>query len=502
MHKDKLHKLLHSLSPAEIKFFRLYARRHFDKSKAAYLRLFDLCLKENHHQEETIRKKISPALSKPGYSSLKKYLYDLVLKSLVIQRSETSTYASLLQELGAAEVLAEKQLFDESLLRLNKVKAAAKDNEMFCLALSAAWFEEIVMLTTGYTFTDSSSVSARHDSMKKMIRQIQAAMDLNSLFADYARLNRGGLLTETDQQQLQELFRNPLIQNGLHYDMGTARRGYWILKMVEARFHRKNDEALSYLLKIYEQCTGYPPDFYFHENLLITASSMLIFAYLQQGQAGEAMAVLQKLKGMKPAALQNQYMLFRSTFLIELMVCRYQKNHQGAMQLINGYESSAKKFRNRSFNILEYRNYQTIIAYLIGTKQPAEALPFIHAILNDPSTKDKGILFQLYARILSLIVHFELRNADLLESSLRSLEYFLQTNAVQFKFIGHVVRFFKTAQKLNGNISDALKTLAQSLQALGETPVERIHLFDLVDCGWLQSKGIELNIPGPRPMVM
>jgi len=501
MPKDKLRRLINSLTETEIKFFRQYARRHISRSKAVYLKIFDLMLKQKDGNDELIKNKLNGKLSDEAFVSLKKYLYEMVLKTLVLLREETSIFGEMLKEISAAEVLTEKQLFDDALKKLNRVKAATYDNELFSLSLVASWFEEVIMRTTGYTLTSAPETINRFEKIKELANQILSQIEMSQLFAGYGNLSQSGIVKEEEDKALKDIFNNPLLNDNLTHPLISAQRTYWMMKGLKERYLGNNESSTTYIDKIHDLVNEYPRSFPYHEYLLIFSSYMRVLSKLEKGDMKQAADLLHELKNLNTLSNQNKFLQFRLTFLLELMIMKLQKNHERCLSLIMQYESKAKNLRGQSFNVMEYRNYQAIINYLISKKYFNDAIPFLNGILNDKVNKSTGVSYQIYARIANLIVHYELGNHELIESSVRALDYFIKSNLMHIQIIRHLLRFFRSTNRKPDREEKSLHVLENGLRELIEIPAERVYLYELVQTGWLQQKGILISISEPRPMI-
>lgn len=499
---NKLSRLLGTLTQSEIRFFRQYAQRHITTGKAIYLKLFDLLLDADHLPESEIRKKLSNKMSQRDYNSCKNYLYDLLLKTLVIQREETSLYARMLKELSAVEVLNDRELMDDAKMKLRKIRAATQSNDLYCLALTASWFEELMMRSTGYTLSSSSEVEERQQNLKELAAQIKAQFDLGALFASYANLNRSGLLKSEEEQHLRNLFSDPLLSNEGDYTLPSNNRLFWVMKMVEARYFGDKELSYDYIRRIFEITAKFPPNFFYHEANWIFSHYLMILHQMEKKDFQGALDTLGKLRSIQPQSKQNRYLQFRLTFQIQLMMLAFQRKHKECLEAISNYESQAKELRGNAFNINEYRIYQSIIGYLMGAGLYKESLGFINTILNDRHSRKRGTPYQLYARVMNLIVHYELGNLDTLESSIRSFEYLIQSDKIQLQYLSHVLAFFNAIRRNHNSIDCELAALGKALEPLIDIPSERAHLFDVIDCGWWKQKGLNLSVTGHRSLLM
>lgn len=73
--------LIHSLTKAEKRSFKLYARRSGDTTSAKFVRLFDIMERMTHYDEVAILKKLG-SVNKAQFSNQKAHLYTQLLASL------------------------------------------------------------------------------------------------------------------------------------------------------------------------------------------------------------------------------------------------------------------------------------------------------------------------------------------------------------------------------------------------------------------------------------
>jgi hypothetical protein len=499
---NQLRRLLNTLTESEIKYFRQYAHRHIASGKTSYLKLFELMVDSKHLSDAEVRKQFYPALSPAGLLSLKKYLYNLVLKTLVSRREETHVFPRLLKELSMVEILNDKMLYDDAIKKLQKIRNETSGNDLYCLTLVAYWFEEVMMRSIGYSMGLTADAARRNAAFVDFADKVNNQIKLGALFSYYAILNRSGLVKTEEEKRLQEIFHDPLLDDHASYDLIAAQRSYMVMKQLQARFHGDKQLSFQYIRQLHHILMKFPSDFFYHESSQIFSTCTLAIYHLERAEFGPAEKLLAQLRSMNPHTGQNKYMLFRMKFQVELLLLRAQGKHEQCLDAIMKYESQAKAMRGKLFNILEYRNFQSIISYLLSRNLYRECLSFINTILNDSRIKKKGVPYQLYAQIMNLIVHYELNNQELLESSIRSFEYYISKNHVNLEFIKHTLIFFRAVSRSRNRFKDELEKYGKALIPLLEIPVEKVNLFDLIDSGWLQQKGIPIKASGLRPMLM
>ena len=121
---NALHVLIKSLSKAEKRHFRLYAKRNFGDKQAKFLELFDLLDKQETFDHEKIRKRFSKT-SISALSNLKAHLHEQLLISLRLLHHNDSS-VRIHELLSFANVLYSKGLYLQSLEQLKRARGFAE----------------------------------------------------------------------------------------------------------------------------------------------------------------------------------------------------------------------------------------------------------------------------------------------------------------------------------------------------------------------------------------
>ena len=124
---NALYLLIHSLSKAEKRHFRSYAKRNFGEKDIKFLTLFDLLDKQSTYNSEKIRGNFS-GTSISAISNLKSHLYEQLLISLrLLHRNDSSV--KIHELLSFANVLYSKGLYLQSLEQLKRARVYAESME-------------------------------------------------------------------------------------------------------------------------------------------------------------------------------------------------------------------------------------------------------------------------------------------------------------------------------------------------------------------------------------
>lgn len=140
--KEYLFILIKSLSQAEKRSFKLYAKRFDSNENAKFLKLFDIMDKLEVYDEQVILKK-SP-VSKKQLANMKAHLYKQVLISLRLIYADQNVELQLNEQIDFAWILYNKGLYKQSLKLLDKAKHIAERYFLDTIVLRIVELEKVI----------------------------------------------------------------------------------------------------------------------------------------------------------------------------------------------------------------------------------------------------------------------------------------------------------------------------------------------------------------------
>ena len=133
-------------------------------------------------------------------------------------------------------------------------------------------------------------------------------------------------------------------------------------------------------------------------------------------------------------------------------------------------------------------NYEFCNVYF-GAGEYSKANTYLNKILNEHVDVRNDL--QCFSRILSMIIHFELGHADLLEYVVQSTHRFLLKRKRLYKFESIVLHFIRKELPVintQKQLINAFKKLKTEIIAATKNPFEKT-VFDYFDfISWLESK--------------
>ena len=133
--------LIKSLSKAEKRNFRIYAKRIQNSEELLFLRLFDLVDKQKSFDEQEIYANLG-LTDRVQFSNLKRHLYTQIIASLRMLFKEKGANYKVREYVDYAYILYGKGLYLQALKILKKAKEMAKKHHLIYLQLTIIEFEK------------------------------------------------------------------------------------------------------------------------------------------------------------------------------------------------------------------------------------------------------------------------------------------------------------------------------------------------------------------------
>ncbi len=487
---DKLYRFIHALTPAEKRYFRLYVRGKTERS-SKYLLLFDAMEAQPRFDEEALKKRVYDGKPVEGkkYSELKAYLYDLLLKSLQAFDDDQAVEYRLNNLLEGVAVLFKRGMYDDCRDLLHKAAKTAAHYECFTHQLDIIRWEKQL----AYTQMD---VDFLHRQLEKMVfeenRALRQLQNLSAyrqaFFQVYEAIKREAQYRGDDRlarvQALvdQELFADPdqalshkarvlyyRTLNLVHYtalDYGQFyQSGQNLILLLESQPHFLKENLADYIAAL--------------SNFILSCG--LLRRY------DEVRLSLNKLRSLRPITEDDRRKIHRQYFTNSFALNTFTGDFQEARREMEQCQEEARQFDPHDYETASFYFQYACICF--GCDDFDGALDYLNQWLNQPRTVEREDL-QSVARILSLIIHFEMGNWMLLESLMRSATRFLQKKNRLFDLERRFIQYMSEYMRQSGAREQraVFEKMRTALQELAKTP-ETQALLQTFDFGaWLDAK--------------
>jgi hypothetical protein len=489
MPTEDLFRLIKVMSKSEKRYFTLWSG--LQKGNKKYLLLFKAIEKQKVYDENKLKNLFLKENSISQLPVAKIYLFDLLVKSLTLYHSDRTADFSIREALHKVEVLFYKGMFEQCLKIIQKHKKIAEKLGKYSLMLELMRWERRIF---GFDVDNLSLLSnawLENAAVQKKMNKSYGYQQKNLVF--WKQFNeRGKTRKKQETAEFDNLFMNSLLKDEPH-DLGWEAQ--WYDLVTHQNYYRANGNYEKSLiaaqrgLKIMDD----NPDLQKEDPHKYVSSLINMAMSLQELERfNECLYYTKKLRTFVKQPVfsfysQLQTRAYTLSYYSELEVYIRNGQIEKAIQLIPVIE---KHIELPSRGISEYLKMglylEITYAYIIAGNYK-KALLWANKILSRPSSRTD---IQPIARIMNILIHYELGNTDVLESMIASAEHFLKSKDRFYEYEKEIFRMIKRLQAAGNNktqlaIFSELKEYAQQM-SLGEYGKIVLEYFDITL--WVDSK--------------
>ena len=183
----------------------------------------------------------------------------------------------------------------------------------------------------------------------------------------------------------------------------------------------------------------------------------------------------------------DELKIHRQYYQNKFNVCIKMGTFEEGVEAMEKHLKEVEKFDQDAFERNSF--YLSYFYIYFGVGDYDQALESLNQLLNLPKTTEREDI-QSLARILNLIIHFEIGNTLLLESLLRSTYRFLSKRNRMYGFEKSVLGFIQRSGSLRSarELREAFIDLKKEFGNLSQNPSESAMLRYFNFTAWLESK--------------
>lgn len=468
-----LYQLVHVLTPAEQRTFHHLAHRHTDQRKMGYYELFEILRRQDRFDEAAARE--ATGLKKPHFAVIKRQLYEQLMQALSYHHRQDHDLEKGRRLLQQTRILLEKDLVDQAEKRLRKARKLIEGHQLTalqteCLLLRKALLEKRLnqpgaRQTLNALQKDwTSALTALDLAGEAAIASLEAA--LQHLQKIRAQGNQEGHspIPIMERPAFREALQAPEWTTQL--DARRALSTYHFMNAEPAAAFAQNQALLQLFQEAPFLKERYPASYLtVLQNLLIDLFQLQNWGKLEEGlrqlRQLPKQHAFKRLQGITPRIEERSTLLEANMLVVRKA---YGRGRQLADELMPRLEHHTLR--------LSYPNQQSLL-YLLALCQwldgaADDAQSTINLFLDRYRKKTLEELYH-FARLLQLMIHFDLEHVEL-------LPYLLQS--------------FRRSH--TGFYPESTELFLQHLQQLLNATRSREHLKTLT--GWrsaIQNAGLE-----------
>ncbi|MFK5972689.1 MAG: hypothetical protein QM485_05360 [Flavobacteriaceae bacterium] len=490
-HKDALFVLVKSLSKSEKRQFKLYVGRLGVNTDAKFLALFNLLDRIKQYNEKVILS--SGIVKKAQLSNLKAHLYKQILVSLRLNPVNQNIRVQIREQLDFATILYQKGLYKQSLKILDKVKTTAIENEEKNVAYEIVEFEKII--ETQYI---TRSIPDRANELAIQAKELSAQNVITSKLSNLSlqlygmMLKIGYVQSDSDYQKVKKYFEKHLPKYSIE-NLGF-REKLWLYKAYL---------WYSFLIQDFLSCYKYSNKWVnlFYENKEMIRLNPVFFLkgnhYLL-----ESLFYVKYASQFKQTLEQLESVLESKTFPkndnINSLAFLYINANKLNLHFLEGtFEKGLYLVRIIEYGINKHKDridahhimvlYYKIASLYFGNGDNKNCILYLKKIINNRHLKMREDLM-CFARVLSLVAHYEAGMDYHLEVQLKSTYKFLMKMNDLHAVQKEMIKFLRNLGNIYPHqLRNEFQKLHTELKKYEDHPYEKRAFLYLDIISWLES---------------
>lgn len=493
---DNLFILIQSLSKSEKKYFKRFCRLYSSDKKNNYIKLFDYIENQTFYDEIKLKQYFQKENFSKHLSVIKDYLYKLILKSLVLQRSSAELAYELKESVMECDILVSRGMYNQSRKRIKKTKEILNKYGYNLLLLELLSIEKYTINNLN-KYQKKSVLDQIIDEEKKVISQISRNSEIANLKRKLMiNLSEMGMPVRNNDDILKmNRFIKSLEKRTVSSSLSSHSRSVLYHTKIAAYISvtdylnaYKDSIKLIKLLKSSSELILKDP------KNMYGALHNLVFLTLNLKNKLKTLKYLNELRSYINKiefkySKEIYYNIYLNYFNLELSVDNRFFNLNSRDDRILQFKEFCKK--NKSYiNQSYYLNSSALLVtnYLVHSEWE-KALAENNRLMN--LKKEYVSREQNYhAQINSFIIHYELKNFELLENQIIRFYNLLKINKGINELELTAAKYFKKLiNKINiSEIKEIFIEFGDKLETLKKTPSINQVLNDYFLPEWIKSK--------------
>ncbi|MBP6730658.1 MAG: hypothetical protein KA149_01290 [Chitinophagales bacterium] len=475
---DLLHQLIHSLSKTEKKYFKETS------SGQNYVKLFDAINEQKEYDEEKLRKKFKGETFINNFSAAKSYLQEALLRSLRNFNAGKLMDDVSYERLQNIKLLYEKGFVTVAEKQLAKLKQFCYTYELYTRLLEVFSFE--MQLNNGLNRSNEKLYAER----KRILKVLGNINELNQVYGEMIAIaTRTGYHSKAQTDMVEQLMQNPLLnENAIcgepdekyalwnvffvyHYISKNFSEAYKA-KMKQFELYRDGDVIIKTRPKTYLLMLG---------NLVSLAYNIpslhdFEYSYEQMLKAHEAVKGFESLK-------------FEQRSAFGLLLFRLKRDYRHLDAHVQYISENLEKHAGNISLVRETDTYFNVALAFFRKKDYNKTIDWLQKIIDHPRP-DERLQIQRIARHMLLLVHYELKNFELLDYMITNTQRYLAKRNLSDEFDKVLLNGFKALIKAAGKpaLKKALQKLKAEMQGIKKNEAAPKNEAEFEYLAWIEDK--------------
>jgi hypothetical protein len=451
---DDLFRLIKTLNKSEKGYFKKFAARNASGTKQNYIILFDAIDSLEHYDEEKLRKKLKNAPFLNQLAVYKVYLFNLVLKSLHQFGSYDNAESKLSEMLINAKTLTSKFLYKEAGKILKKAKEMAIQYDKM------KFMFEILHLERHIAILMPQKDSLKHrqkifEEQKRLYEKIGNFFEYSWLCDQVTILIDGEALHHNKEtaNKIDEIMSSDYMQDENRPDGYYAKMNFLHTHLVYNGSKDDTEKTNRYLKKSIDFAEANPHFIYESpQNYAFYLINYWVRCHYANNQK-EADAALNKLKLLRQKLRNNipretEVQIFYHAANSEMLVYERTGDMKNGRIKARQIERDLREYKSDVPLYLKAILMNNLACFYFIDGDLDSSLKNINSILNETNLVIRKDIIE-FAKLFQLLIHYELKNYDLLEYLIPSVMKYLKSKIKNYTKTREkiLVEFFTEAVK-------------------------------------------------------
>lgn len=483
----ELFELIKSLSKSEKRYFNLT----FDKKKenSNYLKLFREILKQDTYDENAIKGKFKNEKFIKQLTFTKNYLYNLIIRSLIAYNHDRSVESRLLDSILKIKILYKKALFDQYFSAIKHSKESALKYEKFYIVAELLRIQRLIVKADKYRKRETIKLYAEEELNLQRIRNLGQYSQVFSKMVAFMR-TEGAPRGKRNKLALDKMIKTDIMKEESKALSVQALEYFYHIKMMYHNLSGNLENAYMYCRKRLECIEKHPHIFL--DDIIDSRRSVintLMSMAMQLKKFDEFDLLFEKFKSLAPDTIKDK-ISFRTT--INNITLRYyleKEDFEGGLKAVPAIEEDLQKYKGKIDKDREIFTMFFIVKVYFFAGKFERALEQTNSLLNNKAIGYREDI-QSNLKLINLLIHYELKNYDLLEYLLESTQRFLDRKGRLYRIESRIIKTLKKLCKAKSADDTAVSfvNFRDELLKLKEDP-ENDALFRNFDyLKWTESK--------------
>ena len=420
-------------------YFMKFAKRHISDKDNNYLKLFDAINKqEDNYNESEIKRQFRNEKFVKQFTAAKNYLYNMILKSLVSFNDDKSTDSQITNLRDQYIILFQKTLFDQSEQILNRAKKKALEEERF------SKLSDIIRDQKNFDYRkiNEPGFDKYVDSMfEQELDVLEKQKNVAEYYALYLKMSslfkrRGVSRNNAEAEAFKKIVRHPLMKSDSLATSVRSKNLYYIVNYLffygindHKNAFRNTISRLELIEKNPEKVAGGIKEHLYALSDAIAMSYNLrdfkrCISYLRKQRE---ISDQHRMSGTSP----NFTEMYFKSYNFELNIYIISGFFKEGLSVVNEVTDWLHQYEGRINKSEELKVIYSIAYLYFGAGEKEKSLKWLNRILSDKSESRQD--YKAFARILNMIIHYELGNYDNLEYEYQSAKRFLKKSDRLYK---------------------------------------------------------------------